>query len=155
MSPFPDYVHIFCFQNYASILKKSEHIIRYFSVRNSMIPRLDDHLFMGMKIEHLYIHDCSKYSFSLNQRQITLRIMDYHFSSRLTANLNLCLIHLKLLVHVLKQFGQCSCDFEVNRTKIKGSCQSGRKVVTHDSKSDLPLVYLLAQQMPRPAKMIQ
>ena len=66
MSPFPDYVHIFCFQNYASILKKSEHIIRYFSVRNSMIPRLDDHLFMGMKIEHLYIHDCSKYSFSLN-----------------------------------------------------------------------------------------
>ena len=24
--------------------------------------------------------------------------------------------------------------------KIKGACQSGRKVVTHDSKSDLPLV---------------
>ena len=31
-------------------------------------------------------------------------------------------------------------DFKVNLTKIKGSCrQSGRKVVTHDSKSDLPL----------------
>ena len=30
--------------------------------------------------------------------------------------------------------------FEINRTKIKGGCQSGRKVVTHDSKSDLPLV---------------
>ena len=30
-------------------------------------------------------------------------------------------------------------EFEVNQTKIKGSCQSGRKVVTHDSKSDLPL----------------
>ena len=30
--------------------------------------------------------------------------------------------------------------FEINRTKIKGSCQSGRKVVTHNSKSDLPLV---------------
>ena len=30
--------------------------------------------------------------------------------------------------------------FEINRTKIKVGCQSGRKVVTHDSKSDLPLV---------------
>ena len=29
--------------------------------------------------------------------------------------------------------------FEINQTKIKGSCQSGRKVVTHNSKSDLPL----------------
>ena len=29
--------------------------------------------------------------------------------------------------------------FEINRTKIKGVCQSGRKVVTHDSKIDLPL----------------
>ena len=29
--------------------------------------------------------------------------------------------------------------FEINRTKIKGSCQSGRKVVTHNSMSDLPL----------------
>ena len=28
---------------------------------------------------------------------------------------------------------------EINRTKIKGTCQSERKVVTHDSKSDLPL----------------
>ena len=30
--------------------------------------------------------------------------------------------------------------FEINQTKIKGSCLSGRKVVTDDSKSDLPLV---------------
>ena len=30
--------------------------------------------------------------------------------------------------------------FEINRTKIKGGSQSGRKVVTHNSKSDLPLV---------------
>ena len=30
--------------------------------------------------------------------------------------------------------------FEINRTKIKGGCQSARKVVTHDSKSDLSLV---------------
>ena len=29
--------------------------------------------------------------------------------------------------------------FKINRTKIKGSCQSGRKVVIHDPKSDLPL----------------
>ena len=30
--------------------------------------------------------------------------------------------------------------FEINRTKIKGGCQLGRKVVTHDSKSDMPLI---------------
>ena len=30
--------------------------------------------------------------------------------------------------------------FEINWTKIKGGYQSGRKVVTHNSKSDLPLV---------------
>ena len=30
--------------------------------------------------------------------------------------------------------------FEINQTKIKGGCQLGRKVVTHNSKSDLPLV---------------
>ena len=29
--------------------------------------------------------------------------------------------------------------FEINRTKIKGGCQSGRKVVSYNSKSDLPL----------------
>ena len=32
--------------------------------------------------------------------------------------------------------------FGINRTKIKGSCLSGRKVVTHDSKSDLPLAHI-------------
>ena len=41
-----------------------------------------------------------------------------------------------LLEHMLKKF-------EINRTKIKGSCQSGRKVVPQDSKSDLPLVHIL------------
>ena len=30
--------------------------------------------------------------------------------------------------------------FEINWTKIKGGCQSGRKVVPQDSKSDLPLI---------------
>ena len=34
------------------------------------------------------------------QRQITLRIVGHHFSSRRTATLNICLIYLKLLVHV-------------------------------------------------------
>ena len=29
--------------------------------------------------------------------------------------------------------------FEINRIKIKGGCQSGRQVVTYNSKSDLPL----------------
>ena len=29
--------------------------------------------------------------------------------------------------------------FEINLTKINGGCQSGRKVVTHNSKNDLPL----------------
>ena len=29
--------------------------------------------------------------------------------------------------------------FVINLTNIKGGCQSGRKVVTHNSKSDLPL----------------
>ena len=29
--------------------------------------------------------------------------------------------------------------FEINQSKIKGGCQSGRKVVTHNSKSDFPL----------------
>ena len=29
--------------------------------------------------------------------------------------------------------------FEVNKTKIKGGCRSGRKVVPHNSKGDLPL----------------
>ena len=31
--------------------------------------------------------------------------------------------------------------FDINQTKIKGSCQSGRKVVTHNSMSDLPLAF--------------
>ena len=30
-------------------------------------------------------------------------------------------------------------DFKVNQAKIKGGCQSGRKVIPHDYKSDLSL----------------
>ena len=40
-----------------------------------------------------------------------------------------------LLEHIYKKF-------EINRTLIKGGCQSESKVVTPDSKSDLPLASL-------------
>ena len=33
--------------------------------------------------------------------------------------------------------------FKINWKKMKGGCQLGRKVVTHDSNSDLPLVRLI------------
>ena len=36
--------------------------------------------------------------------------------------------------------------FEINRTKIKGGCQSGRKGVPHNSMSDLPLALFTACQ---------
>ena len=39
-----------------------------------------------------------------------------------------------LLEHMHKKF-------EINLTKIKGGYHSGRKVVTHNSKSDLPLTH--------------
>ena len=54
--------------------------------------------------------------------------MGYYFSYHLTATLILCQIYFKIK------------KFEINQTKIKGGCQLGRKVVPHDSKSDLPLV---------------
>ena len=46
------------------------------------------------KLFILNVDDMSQISFS--QRQITLRIMGYHFSSRLTVTLNLCLIYFKI-----------------------------------------------------------
>ena len=45
-------------------------------------------------------------------------------------------------IHTIRAHAQYK-KFEINRTKIKGSCQSERKVVTNDSKSDLPLASLL------------
>ena len=36
--------------------------------------------------------------------------------------------------------------FKINWTKIKGGCQSGRKVVPHDSKSDLPLIRYVTEK---------
>ena len=41
--------------------------------------------------------------------------------------------------------------FEINWTKIKGGCQSGRKVVTYNSKSDLPLDTYLYQSRKKTA----
>ena len=69
--------------------------------------------------------------------------MGYHFPSRLTATLNLCLIYFKITWALAILLEHMQKKFEINQTKIKGSCQSRRKVVTHDSKSDLPLVYIL------------
>ena len=35
--------------------------------------------------------------------------------------------------------------FEIKRIKIKGGCESWRKVVTHNSKNDLPLNELMSE----------
>ena len=37
--------------------------------------------------------------------------------------------------------------FEINQTKIKGGCQLGRKVVTHNSKNDLSLGYDVTERL--------
>ena len=66
--------------------------------------------------------------------------MGYHFTSQLTATLNLCLIYFKITQAIVILSGHMYKKFEINRTKIKGGCQSGRKKVSHNSKSDLPLV---------------
>ena len=65
--------------------------------------------------------------------------MGYHFSYRLTATLNLCAIYFKITWALSTLLEHMHKKFEIKRTKIKGSCQSGSKVVTHNSKSDLPL----------------
>ena len=41
--------------------------------------------------------------------------------------------------HIIRVHAKEVCD-TFNWAKIKGGCQSGRKVVTHNYKSDLPLV---------------
>ena len=66
--------------------------------------------------------------------------MSYHFSCRLTAILNICLIYFKMTWALAILLEHMHKKFEINQTKIKGGCQSGRKVVTHNSMSDLPLI---------------
>ena len=75
-------------------------------------------------------------------RQITVRIVGYHFTSWLTATFNLCMIYFKITWALSTLLEHMHKKFEIHQTKIKGSFQSGRKVVTHDSKRYLPLVLL-------------
>ena len=49
------------------------------------------------------------------------------------------LIFVRLISNFLCMCSNSDFDFEVNQTKIKGGCQSWRKVVPHKAKSDLPL----------------
>ena len=61
------------------------------------------------------------------------------FSSQQAATLNLCLIYFEITWALAILLEHMHKKFEINRTKIKGGCQSGKKVVTHNSKRDLPL----------------
>ena len=51
----------------------------------------------------------------------------------LTATLNLCLIYFKITWTLYTLIEHMHKKFEINQTKIKGICQSGRKVMTQDS----------------------
>ena len=62
--------------------------------------------FSHFQLDHVKMNLCSqiilkKKIAGKKMCTITLRIEGYQFSSQLTANLNLCPIYLKLLVHVL------------------------------------------------------
>ena len=52
--------------------------------------------------------------------------------------LNLCPIYIKIRLVLASSPENMDKKFEVNQTKIRG--QSGRKEVTHNSKSGLPLM---------------
>ena len=68
-----------------------------------------------------------------------LRIVVYHFPSWLTAILNLCPIYFKMTWALAILLEHMYTKLENNQRKIKGGCQSGRKVAAHNSMSDLPL----------------
>ena len=68
--------------------------------------------------------------------------MRYHFSSWLTATLNLCLIYFKITWALAILLEYMHKSFEKKRTKIKGGCQLGRNLVTHNCESDLPLAVM-------------
>ena len=63
-----------------------EHVLRLLNVNVTMAGQ--EAIVTYVSTEIIYYLD--------NQRQITLRIVCYHFSSRLTATLNLCLIYFKI-----------------------------------------------------------
>ena len=67
--------------------------------------------------------------------------MGYHFTFQQTATFNLCLIYFKISWTLAILLDHMHKKFEINRTKIKYGCQSGRKVVTQNSRSDLPLCW--------------
>ena len=52
----------------------------------------------------------------------------------------LCLIYFKITWALAIPLENRHKKCEINRTKIKGGCQSGRKVVKQNSKNDLPLI---------------
>ena len=93
------------------------------------------HLKSLLQISHMYFFILSWTDASWNSKAVfppkleafCFRIQFCSFSSRLTTPPNLCLITRALAIsleHMHKKF-------EINRSKIKGGCQSGRKVVTH------------------------
>ena len=67
--------------------------------------------------------ECIDYLISLHMKISKTSIV-------LMLNVSICLFFIMCVEHMHKKF-------EINRTKIKDSCHSGRKVVTHNSKSDL------------------
>ena len=70
----------FTFQHDTDVLKQGgDHTIQYFKIRNCEIPRLPDHIFMGMKIQHLYIHNCGKLhkSYLVNLVQLAVYIFEF------------------------------------------------------------------------------
>ena len=75
--------------------------------------------------------------------------MRYHFTSRLTATSNLCLTYFKIKWALAILLEHMQKKAEINRTKIKDGCQSERKVVPHDSKSDLPLMFFIGTFLTR------
>ena len=100
------------------------------------IPRLPK---MGQGILYVFLFFYCIFATPTIKWQITLRLVVYHFSSRLMVTLNLSLIYFKITWALAILLEHMHKKFEINRTKIKGGCQLGRKVVTHNSKSDLPL----------------
>ena len=67
----------------------------------------------------------------------------YHFSSWLTATLNLCLICFKIAWALSILFKHMHKKFDINHKKVKCGCHSGGKVVIHYSKIDCPLEHFL------------
>ena len=64
------------------------------------------------------------------------------FSFQFIAPLNLCSIYLKFIWALAKLSEHMHKKFEVNWTKIKGGCQSERKVSQLNSYSKMPLALL-------------